>query len=224
MCQQGMQWKHICSILQSLYAFCGTWQCPRNYTNSTVVYHTHVSLVGTQLNTFLTTPTLPVHGSTRHAVETHLLNSAVTLCILWHLTVSQKLHQLNSGVPHTCLTSGDSAKHFSNHPYPSCTWLNKACSGSAFTPSAVILCILWHLIESQKLQTYTKSLPHTCLTSVDSAKHFSNHPYPSCTCLNKVCTGHTFAPFCSHCMHSVTLDSVPKITNIHQRCSSHMSH
>ena len=128
------------------------------------MFPTHVSLVGTQLNTFLTTPTLPVHGSTRHAVETHLLNSAVTLCILWHLTVSQKLHQLNSGVP------------------------------------------------------------YTCLTSADSAKHFSNHPYPSCTRLNKVCTGHTFAPFCSHSMHSVTLDSVPDITNIHQGCSSHMSH
>ena len=63
MAQQGMQWKHICSILQSPNAFCDTWQCPRNYTNSTLVYHTHVSLVGTQLNIFLFTPTLPIHVS-----------------------------------------------------------------------------------------------------------------------------------------------------------------
>ena len=75
-----------------------------------------VTLVGTQLNIFLTPPNLPVHGSTRHPVEIHLLHSAVTQCIMWHLTVSQKLHQLNSGVPHTCLTSGDSAKHFLTTP------------------------------------------------------------------------------------------------------------
>ena len=169
MCQQGIQWKHICSILQSPNAFCDTLQCPRNNTNSTLMYHTHVSLlgtqlniflfthtlpihvstwhaveahslhlqstyafcdtwqsprnykhtsvvfpthvslVGTQLNIFLTTPTSPANVSTRHAVETHLLHSAVTQCILWHLTVSKKLHQLNIGEPHTCFTRGDSA-------------------------------------------------------------------------------------------------------------------
>ena len=198
-------------------------------TNTPLVLNTHVRLlgtepVGTQLNSFQTTHTRPIDLSTRHAVEAHSNHSAVTLCILWHLTVSQKLHQLNSGVPHTCLTSGDSAKYFSNHPYPPYTCVNKACSGSAFTPSAVILCILWHLIESQKLQTYTRSLPHTCLTSVDSAKHFSNHPYPSCTWLNKACSGNTFAQFCSHCMHSVALDSVPEITPTQQWCTTHMSH
>ena len=38
---------------------------------TTLVNHTHASLVGTQLNVFLTTPTLPVNVSTRHAVEAH---------------------------------------------------------------------------------------------------------------------------------------------------------
>ena len=138
--------------------------------------------------------------------------------------MSQKLQTYTRGVQHTCLTNGDSAKHFSNHPYPSCTWLNMACSGSTFAPSEVNLRILRHLIESHKLQTYTSGLPHTCLTSGDPAKHFSNHPYSSCTWRNKVCTGHTFDPFCSHSMHSVTLDSVPEFTKIHQGSSPHMSH
>ena len=135
MAQQGMQWKHICSILQS----------PNALTLSQKVHQLNRGLPhtcftsGDSAKHFLNNP---IHGSTRHAVQTHLLYSAVTLCILWHLTVSQKLHQLNSGVPHTCLTSGDSAKHFSNHPYPPYICVNKACNGSAFTPSAVILCIL----------------------------------------------------------------------------------
>ena len=101
---------------------------------------------------------LYVDVSTKHAVEIHSLHSAVTQCILWHLIVTQKLHQLNKCVPHTCLISGDSAKHFSNHSYPSCKCVNKACSGST---SAVTQCILRHLIESQKLQKYTRAVPHT---------------------------------------------------------------
>ena len=194
---------------------------------------------------------------------------------------SVPLHQFNIGVPHTCFTSGDSAKHFSIHPYPPYTCVNMACSGSTFAPSAVNLCILWHLIESQKLQTYTRGVNHTCLTSGDSAKHFSNHPYPSCKCVNKACSGSTSAvtqcimwhltvsqklhqfnsgvphtcltsgdsakhflttptllymcqqgmqwkhmrSICSHPMHYVTLDSVPEITpKIHHGCSPHISH
>ena len=67
-------WKRIHSILQSPNAFCDTSQCPRNYPNLTVLYHTLELLVGTQLNIFPTTPTLPIHVSTRHAVEAHSLH------------------------------------------------------------------------------------------------------------------------------------------------------
>ena len=86
--------------------------------------HTHVSLVGTQLNIFLTTPTLPVNVSTRHAVEADLIHS-VTLDRVPEIT---KIHKGCSP------QIKDSAKQFSYHPYPSCTWLNKACSRNIFAP------------------------------------------------------------------------------------------
>ena len=35
----------------------------------------------------------------------------------------------------------------------------------------------------------------------------SNPSYPSCACVK----AHAFAPFCSHCTHSVTLDRVQKL-------------
>ena len=76
MAQQGVQWKHIFSHPMHSVTLGSFTKITKKHTRG--VPHTCV----TQLSIFPTTPTFPVHGSTRHAVETHSLHSAVTLCIL----------------------------------------------------------------------------------------------------------------------------------------------